>query len=211
MSNYYARGGLRIKCKGRASKTELLEAIAGVLDELEGRLGVREFSGINLYTQLYDEGGDRLLLQTSEGSEVSVVIVDPGAQSMLLTGIGIKTEKVRVIDRREKADKENEEVSRREYRQRILAKEKEKEEADRDLESLKATLCQEFGVENFHEIGSSVGKIVAPHAISKYLSVNDIPEEGFVYRASLRDPVSRKVSRIRIYSPRLELLTDVIV
>lgn len=215
MSKFNTIGGIRLKRSGRVSKELLIKEMKIALDSLVEDFNLESFSGANLYLQIYNEDGDRLALISSDGHIVDGIDVNNIHADFSFKKIGCNVQSIKDIER---AISERQEARRIEVEKRAAAlrdeylaqQQKEKVQKDK-LNQLRNIICTEFGIESriISEVVSSIGVITTTKGMSKYIKESQIPNCGYVYRASLKTDKTGKVSEIRIYDDNLNLLSSV--
>lgn len=211
MTQFNSIGGLRLKRSGRVSKEMLLKEVGIALDSLTEDFELESFSGANVYLQMYSKDGDRLALISSNGHVAQGIDINGLQDDFSFKKIGCNVQTVKeiekAINRREEARRAEQEKIEAAYRAKHLARQ-EKEKAEKEeLNKFKTMICKEFGVEGINEVASSVGRITTIKGMSKYIKKSQIPDCGHVYRASLKDPDTGKISEIRIYDENFDLIS----
>ena len=211
--SYNTLGGLRVKRVGRVSKDSLLKEIKSALDALTDDFELESFGGANLYIQMYDKNGDRLAIVSDDGAVVSTLNLSEGVVPFSWKDSGFNVQPVKEI---EKADRQREAARRSEHeriasihRAEMQARYEKEQKKKEELSHLRAKICEEFGTDRFHDVASSVGRIISTKAITKYIEEFQIPECGYVLRASMKDRVTGKVSEIRIYDDKFALISTI--
>lgn len=211
MSKYNTIGGIRLKRSGRVSKESLLNEIKIALDSLVDDFDLESFSGANLYFQMYNKSGERLALISSNGQIAQGMDIKNLQEEFSFEKIGCSVQPVNEIERviremeneRRIEQEKQDAVDRANFRARVQKEEAEKKE----LNQFRKIICTEFGVERINQVASSVGRIISPRAIAKFIKESQIPDCGYVYRASLKDPKTGKISEIRIYDDKFHLIS----
>lgn len=206
MSKYSTIGGIRMRHSGRVTKNSLLNELKIALDSLVNDFQLESFSGANLYLQMYNKDGDRLALISSNGHVANGLDVNDLREDFSFNKIGCTVLPVKDVERDLEAlsieQEKRDAADREEY---LAYQQKEKAEKE-ELKRFRKVICTEFGVGQINEVASSVGRITTTKGMSKYIKESQIPDCGYVYRASLKDRNTGKISEIRIYDDNFLLI-----
>lgn len=213
MSKFNTIGGLRLKHSGRVSSGDLANKITTVLNSLVGEFELESFGGVNLYLQVYDKAGQRLGLITKDGNMSTGINITGLQEDFSWKKAGLALHPVNEIQDALK-ESEQERVKKQEelnatYRKEANARRIEEEALRHGLNKVRGMICTEFKAKQFSDVGSSVGRIITTKGMTKYIKESDIPECGYVYRASLRDPNTGKISEVRIYDGNFNLIATI--
>ena len=212
MSKSNTIGGLRLKRSGRVSKELLLKEVSIALDSLTEDFDLESFSGVNVYLQMYNKDGDRLALISSNGQLAQGIDVNGLQNDFSFKKNGCNVQSVKEIEKdfnkREEARRTEQEKRYAAYQAEYLARQEKEKAEKKELNRFRKMICTEFGVERINEVASSVGRITTFKGMSKYIKESQIPDCGYVYRASLKDPDTGKISEIRIYDDKFDLISS---
>lgn len=207
--------GLRIKLPKFISKERILSELKIVLDQLESEGGAETFSGINIYLQMHNKSGEKLVALKDDEVVGGILFSEDGKEGFTFGNVGMSFSTLAQVNmqnaiRAEQALKE--ELKLRQEREERLAREREIEERKfKNISEIGAMICKEFHVKKASEVASSIAYIKDRRAILKYLNENEIPMSGLVIRASIKDATTKQTSSYRIYSEDLKLIKTVSV
>lgn len=206
MSTFNKTGGLRLKITGRNNKDRIISSITRLLDSLCQENDLESFSGVNLYLQMFDHNGDRLALvgpddQVAQG--IDVTNIEEGF-SFSKSGYGLTT--VKLIEEMEEKQLEEEKKAEAAYEAEIAEIRRKEREEKQELASFRAFICEKYSVKHINEVMSSIGRIKDRKAILKHIDETQIPECGYVFRATHKTSSKGKARVIDIYDNTFSLI-----
>jgi hypothetical protein len=206
---YSAFGGLRVKLAGSVTKEDMLEKFKIALDSLSSDVGLSKLEGINLYFHMTNSSGERIELVSPKYDKVDDLDVTNVTASFPFFKHGytaITESKSQLIQHEKQVAKK---LSYEQLHEQLIEEKRINNEHKARLLKLGEMLCHEFSVEKVSEVTTSIGKIVSQKTMAKYLGEQQIPDCGYVYRASLTSPGTKQVAEIRIYDKYLHLIKKI--
>lgn len=207
--------GLRIKLPKFISKERILSELKLVLDQLESEGGAETFSGINIYFQMHNKNGEKIV--ALKGNEVisGLLFSEDGKEGFTFGKVGISFSTLAQVNMQNsirEGQELKEALKSRQEREERLAREREiKDRQFNNISEIGAMICKEFGVKKASEVASSIAYIKDKRAILKYINEHEIPMSGLVIRASIKDATTKRTSSYRIYGEDLKLIKTVSV
>lgn len=213
MSNFNNFGGLHLKFSGKSTKDQIMEKISNMLDMISNETDLDCYSNVNFYTQIYNKENERIAFVSHSGKILKGFEVKNDSSTLSISENGFTPKTVKSIN--EGADQYRKELEQRrkmrEASDRLIAeaKRKERQREEDEIKAFRDAFCSEFNVKKPSDIASSTAKVISRNAILKYIPEGDIPDCGYVFRASIKNPQTGKVEKIIIYNEKFDRIFEV--
>lgn len=210
-------GGLRLNIKGKASKQQIIETIEELLTSLSDNFEAKTFGGINLYIQMYESNDKRMALIGSDGSVIDGIVTNEHPINLDFLKNGYTTMPVNEVVRQiEDEEKRREKARQVQFQKNSAERDRiyRKDQAiKQEMALFRKFLCEKYNVASLKEVMgsviSSIGRLVSESAILKYIDKDDIPDYGYVFRATLKDKTTGKPSTVLIYDKDFNQITTI--
>lgn len=200
-------GGARLNFGPRVSEDRLLKQMSFFFQSLNTLGDFESFGGVNVYLQLYNINGERLVIINDKDKPANLFDLSHLDSPTDLPQLGYKLLPVAEFEKQE-ADKELAQRRRheKEEQERRLREEERwinEIEEKKQLTELKKTVLNV--IDEQFDISTSA-KIKQERTIMEYTGYDAIPKCGFVFRVSIKDVITGRVVHRRIYDDKFQLL-----
>lgn len=208
MSKYTSFGGLRLKLQGRKNKDEIISIFTTFLNAMYQENELESLSGINLYLQIHDKNGDKLALVGADNVAIQGIEFSSIDESFSFSGVGFKLIPVKRLEEIEMQQLAKQKKAADERQAEINEQRKKEQLEKQELSDFRSFICNKYNLKHVNDLMSSLGRIKDRKAILKYLPEGEIPQCGYVLRATHKSQLTGKPGLVELYDNSFTLIYE---